>query len=117
MLYLSLHRQLDQQLLLRGILPVFLRQNAVLAILAGLFNALSGLAFEAFLQAIIAMSLIFSRIHLLRLAMNSLTEETAGDSGSGARHLYQLNIGALAILLLLQTSASLWVLILIGSFR
>lgn len=115
MLYLSLHRQLDQQLLLRGILPVFLRQNAVLAILAGLFNALSGLAFEAFLQAIIAMSLIFSRIHLLRLAMNSLTEETAGDSG--ARHLYQLNIGALAILLLLQTSASLWVLILIGSFR
>jgi len=111
-LYLSLRRQIDQELLLLRILPVFLRQNAILAILAGLINALSGLAFESFLQAIIAMSLIFSRIHLLRLAVNSLEEEKAGDAG--ARRMYRFNMGILAVLLLLQTSACLWILVLMG---
>jgi hypothetical protein len=115
MLYLSLHKQLDQELLLLRILPVFLRQNAILAILAGLFNALSGQAFVSFLQAIIAMSLIFSRIHLLRLAVHSLEEEKTGDAG--ARRMYLFNVGILAALLFLQTSASLWILMLMGSSR
>jgi hypothetical protein len=115
LLYISIHRQLGREMLLNRLLPVFLRQNTILGILAGLFSALSGLAFEAFLLAIIAMSLILSRIHLLRLAVNSLAEEKAGDAG--ARHMYRFNVGILAGLLLLQMTASLWVLILLGSGR
>ena len=112
MIYLSEHKRLSQAVFLTGLLPAYLRQNSILGILAGLTAALMGLSFESFVLAIIAMSLIFSRIHLLRLAKGNLTEVQQGDQG--AMRMYRFNMGLLAGLLIFQIMASLWVLILLA---
>lgn len=112
MIYLSQHRRLSRSLFLTCLLPVYLRNSAILGILAGLAAALAGLSFESFVLAITAMSLIFSRIHLLRLATSNLTEAQHGDQG--AMRMYRFNMVLLTVLLIIQILASLWVLILIG---
>lgn len=112
MIYLSEYKRLSQGVLLTGLLPAYLRQNSILGILAGLTAALMGLSFESFVLAIIAMSLIFSRIHLLRLAKGNLTEVQQGDQG--AMRMYRFNMGLLASLLIIQIMASLWILILLA---
>lgn len=113
LLYITRHRQIDIDLLLNQLLPAWLRQNMLIGLSAGLSGALAGLSFEAFLLAIIAMSLFLSRVHILRLAIDNLSEGRAGDAG--ALRMYRVSLGLLAGLLVLQALASLWVLILLWS--
>jgi len=87
--------------------------GSILSIIAAFASALSGHGIAGFLLGIIGMSLIFSRIHLLRLAISSLHEGTRGDKG--AMRMYLFNMVLLAGLLMTQILASLWVLILLGS--
>jgi len=87
--------------------------SSLLALIAAFSSALTGNGVAGFLLSIIAMSLIFSRIHLLRLAINSWDEAQRGDAG--AMRMYRFNTGLLAALLCCQILASLWVLVLLGT--
>lgn len=111
LLYAARHRQIDIEFLLKQLLPTWLRQNMLFGLSAGLTGALAGLSFEAFLLAIIAMSLFLARVHILRMVIDGLREGRAGDEG--ALRMYRVSVGLLAGLLVLQILASLWVLILL----
>jgi hypothetical protein len=91
---------------------LFFWLSSILSLIAAFSSALTGHGVGGFLLGIIAMSLIFSRIHLLRLAINSWDEAQGGDAG--AMRMYRLNMGLLAALLCCQILASLWVLVLLA---
>ncbi len=106
-------RFIPQAEVLRKGASLFFWLSSILSLIAAFSSALTGNGDAGFLLGIIAMSLIFSRIHLLRLAINSWNEGLSGDAG-GMR-MYRLNIGLLAALLCCQILGSLWVLVLLGT--
>jgi hypothetical protein len=105
-------RAFPQSEILRKWAPLFFWIGSLLSLIAAFSSALTGHGVSGFLLGIIAMSLIFSRIHLLRMAISSLDEGQRGDRG--AMRMYRLNMGLLATLLFCQILASLWILILLG---
>jgi hypothetical protein len=100
----ALQRLLGTDQLLTGLLPGFLRTAVILGIAAGLGNALTSKSMPAFLLAIIAMSLILSRTHLLRLVLTNRAEGQGGDLG--AMRMYRVALFLFSGLYAAQLTAS-----------
>ncbi|MDX1336150.1 MAG: hypothetical protein R3312_10225 [Gammaproteobacteria bacterium] len=105
-------RNLSAEHILMELVPGFLRTGVILGILSGLLNALSSHSNAAFLLAIIAMSLILSRTHLLRMVLTSYSEGQAGDAG--AMRMYRLGLLLLMGLYVTQFCASVAALYLLA---
>ncbi len=111
-LLVAIYRQLFASVSgLRRIINGFLWLNAGLAIGAGFASALSHHPDAGFLLGIIGMSLVLSRIHLMRMALGNLAEGQRGDPG--ARRMFMVLAGLLVGLLIAQCLASLWALLLL----
>lgn len=105
-------KRLSTEQVLTELLPGFLRTGVILGILSGLLNALGSHSTAAFLLAIIAMSLILSRTHLLRMVLTSYSEGQAGDAG--AMRMYRLGLAMLMGLYVAQFCASVIALYLLA---
>jgi len=112
LLLAPLLRNLSAEHILIGLLPGFLRTGVILGILSGLLNALGSHSIAAFLLAIIAMSLILSRTHLLRMVLTSHSEGQAGDAG--AMRMYRVGLAMLIGLYIAQCCASFIALYLLA---
>jgi hypothetical protein len=108
----SLIQSISLERLLSEVAPAFLRTGVILGIIAGLSNALATQSTAAFLLAIIAMSLILSRTHLLRMVLTSYSEGQAGDPG--AMRMYRVGLVLLFGLYLIQFCASIIALYLLA---
>lgn len=100
----SLQKVLDTDSILNSVLPGYLRTAVILGIIAGLMNALAAQSTSAFLLAIIAMSLILSRTHILKMVLTHRTEGMDGDAG--AMRIYRLALFLFAGLFVAQLIAS-----------
>ena len=100
----SLQKVLDTDSILNNILPGYLRTAVILGIIAGLMNALVAQSTAAFLLAIIAMSLILSRTHILKMLLTHRAEGMDGDDG--ALRIYRLALFLFAGLFVAQLAAS-----------
>jgi hypothetical protein len=100
----TLQKVLGTDSLLNQVLPGYLRTAVILGIIAGLMNALAAQSTSAFLLAIIAMSLILSRTHILRMVLTHRTEGRNGDAG--ALRVYRLSLFLFAGLFVAQLAAS-----------
>jgi|GEM_PF-5592340 len=112
LLLAPLLRNLSAEHILMELLPGFLRTGVILGILSGLLNALGSHSTAAFLLAIIAMSLILSRTHLLRMVLTSHSEGLAGDAG--AMRMYRVGLAMLIGLYVAQFCASVTALYLLA---
>lgn len=105
-------RNLSAGHILMELLPGFLRTGVILGILSGMLNALGSHSTAAFLLAIIAMSLILSRTHLLRMVLTSHAEGQTGDAG--AMRMYRIGLAMLMGLYVAQFCASVTALYLLA---
>ena len=99
-----LHKALGTDSMLNQVAPGYLRSAVILGIIAGLVNALAAQSTAAFLLAIIAMSLILSRTHVLKMVLTHRAEGISGDAG--ALRIYRLALFLFAGLFVAQLTAS-----------